>query len=80
MTKLSTCCDAGFGDEPGWPDWPFCSRCGDHADAWDDENILDSSEFMSLINSLSSKEAENLKEFITTYFTLPVWPPKEQEK
>ena len=32
----SNCCMATF-EYPGWPDNDICTRCGDHAILWDDD-------------------------------------------
>lgn len=37
---VSRCCYAGF-TEPGWPDSDFCSRCKEHADAVDANELTD---------------------------------------
>ena len=40
---LSNCCGAPFY-EPGYPDNDMCSACKEHADAVDDEEVLEESE------------------------------------
>ena len=41
--KVSNCCGAPFY-EPGYPDNDICSACKEHADAVDDEEVLESKE------------------------------------
>ena len=40
---ISNCCGAPFY-EPGYPDNDICSSCREHADAVDDEEVLEESE------------------------------------